>query len=417
MATVAARIAQERRTLGAMIEKRVLLAEASATLGYTGESPEGIRNDSTAGKALLGIIHSLQGIAPTASADIAAVAKSAEIPTAIPWWKIAQAAQSANGDSGVLAGNLLRLFDDAGFRHLQEPATATAPQFLSTYNHKSEYRGEDMLVRFDLATAGKEIDHVFVYLEGHEGQIGDALPVTVNGLSVKIPAAVISERIGTQESAHLQVKLVAWFKGEGDATRIFTKSEGVMWSKGEIVNNENLSTAEVGSQQWHIENAILQRLHLPVSQEAGEWTNNLGSTYHNNTEYFAVDLNIPGSSDLGAEVTAAAGGKIVDWDITTGFIKIEHRNDITINGQLQTMVWYTEYRHMNNILIPSNESEALITSGTLIGNVGKEGKASGAHLHFVVRSNGVAVDISKLLQLHGIKDANERATGTSPYKS
>jgi WD40 repeat protein len=329
---------QEQQVLAASVTRYYVavagVSDQTESLRY------GIRTDSTAGQLLLGVIEKLKGV--SASADIAAIAKSAEIVTAIPWWKIAQAAQSANGDSDVLAGNLLGLFHDAGFQHLQKPSSATSPQFLSTHQHKSEYRGEDMLVRFDLATAGKEIDHVFAYLEGSTEQIGDALPVTVNGLSVRIPTSVISERMGTLESAHLQVKLVAWFKGEGDATRIFTKTDGVLWSKG----IGDYSVRPESDPQNAIEDAILSQLanHFPV-QDAQQWKQTIGSPYHLGASRAAIDLNLltGENSDYGAPIFAIADGRIIsNPDTGLGAVTLEH--SIVVNGQ--TVTWRTRYLHL-----------------------------------------------------------------------
>lgn len=227
-----------------------MYAEAGVGTQVLGESivihsaaPEtstfGIRTDTVAGQALIGLIHRLNEASD--ALGITDIAKKAEEETAIPWWKIAQAAQSANGDKNVLAGNLIGLFNTGGFSHLQSKLPVTEPQFLSTHQHKAEYRGEDMVVRFDLATAGKEIDHTFAYLIGHGGQIGDALPVEVQNLSVKIPAALMKEKLGDQESAHVQVKIVAWFKGEGHEGRISTTTEGVMWKDTELENALNVA--------------------------------------------------------------------------------------------------------------------------------------------------------------------------------
>jgi murein DD-endopeptidase MepM/ murein hydrolase activator NlpD len=96
-----------------------------------------------------------------------------------------------------------------------------------------------------------------------------------------------------------------------------------------------------------------------------------------------IDLAAP----VGTPVYACKGGKAVSCirgDPTFGnYIILRHDNGMT-----------SVYAHLSKILI-SNGS--MVQKGDRIGLVGKTGAATGPHLHFEIRVNGVSKDPEKML--------------------
>lgn len=105
------------------------------------------------------------------------------------------------------------------------------------------------------------------------------------------------------------------------------------------------------------------------------------------TEHNGVDIG----ANLGVSVVAPADGTIIDSssDATNGnYIRISHG---IINGK--TVV--TGYAHLNSRNIVRGQK---VYKGDKIGEVGNTGRSKGAHLHFTVKENGVAVPPSKYVK-------------------
>jgi murein DD-endopeptidase MepM/ murein hydrolase activator NlpD len=96
----------------------------------------------------------------------------------------------------------------------------------------------------------------------------------------------------------------------------------------------------------------------------------------NGQVHFHAGLDLaPG---LGARVVAAQDGTVVFAQIRAGYgklIVLDHGNGIT-----------TWYGHLEQILVKPQQK---VKKGNLIGKVGQSGRATGPHLHFEVRLNGV----------------------------
>lgn len=85
------------------------------------------------------------------------------------------------------------------------------------------------------------------------------------------------------------------------------------------------------------------------------------------------------AADLDAPIRAVAGGVVVFADPYAGygnFVVIRHSEGVT-----------THYGHCDRIQVKPGQR---IQAGTIVGTVGKTGLASGPHLHFELRVNGVA---------------------------
>lgn len=119
----------------------------------------------------------------------------------------------------------------------------------------------------------------------------------------------------------------------------------------EIDTNQNLSTAEEGSDQWRRENVILSNLkeHF-ILEDPEKWRWDLGSPYHrayNTTdEFHAVDLNLgSGHSDYGESVKLVADGVIEHVNVKYGIVRIRHEITDPADSN-NTIVWYSQYTHL-----------------------------------------------------------------------
>ncbi|HEU5051408.1 MAG TPA: M23 family metallopeptidase, partial [Gemmatimonadales bacterium] len=93
---------------------------------------------------------------------------------------------------------------------------------------------------------------------------------------------------------------------------------------------------------------------------------------HEGTDYAA---------STGTAVVAAGEGTVIRAGRAGGYgnlVEIRHRNGIT-----------TRYAHLSRIV---TRKGARVSQGQLIGRVGATGLASGPHLHYEFRVNGVAKD-------------------------
>ncbi len=102
---------------------------------------------------------------------------------------------------------------------------------------------------------------------------------------------------------------------------------------------------------------------------------------HEGTDYAA---------DIGTPVRAAGEGTVVRAGKSGGYgnlIELRHRNGVT-----------TRYGHLSRILVHSGER---VSQGERIGLVGMTGLATGPHLHYEFRVNGVAQDSRRMAQQNG----------------
>ncbi len=129
------------------------------------------------------------------------------------------------------------------------------------------------------------------------------------------------------------------------------------------------------SMNGYVFNRIMQR---PVS---GEITSEFGFREHPvyGGERFHTGLDI--GANEGTPVKAAFDGTVsfVGYDDSFGnYIEISHGNNIK-----------TLYCHLQSIYTDKNDS---VEAGQTIGFVGQTGVATGPHLHFEIRINGISYD-------------------------
>jgi murein DD-endopeptidase MepM/ murein hydrolase activator NlpD len=94
-------------------------------------------------------------------------------------------------------------------------------------------------------------------------------------------------------------------------------------------------------------------------------------------------------AESGTPIHAAAGGIVVSAEGTPDYgklVKIDHGSGVE-----------TRYAHASQLLVKAGDR---VEKGQLIARVGNTGRSTGAHLHFEVRVNGVALDPRRYLQDH-----------------
>ena len=122
-----------------------------------------------------------------------------------------------------------------------------------------------------------------------------------------------------------------------------------------------------------LDNAVLTSAYgMRISPISGNWKFHKG-----------IDLAAP----EGTKVYACKGGKAVSCirgdPVFGNYIILRHDNGMT-----------SVYAHLSKILIHDGE---MVQKGAGIGLVGKTGAATGPHLHFEIRINGISKDPEKML--------------------
>lgn len=110
--------------------------------------------------------------------------------------------------------------------------------------------------------------------------------------------------------------------------------------------------------------------------------------YSNEKSSRAIHTGIDMAAREGIEVYAAAPGRVVlakDRIISGMSVVLEHLPGV-----------YSIYFHLDSIQVETGE---LVEQAQVIGTVGMSGLATGPHLHWEVRVNGVAVDPRPLTQV------------------
>ena len=95
-------------------------------------------------------------------------------------------------------------------------------------------------------------------------------------------------------------------------------------------------------------------------------------------------------AEMGTAIVAAAGGVVVYSDLHPQYgnmVEIDHGNGLV-----------SRYAHASKRLVKLGE---LVLSGGKIAEVGRTGRATGAHLHFEVRHRGVPQNPAQFLRLPG----------------
>jgi len=127
---------------------------------------------------------------------------------------------------------------------------------------------------------------------------------------------------------------------------------------------------------------------LPV--EGGLYTSNFGWRIDPFTGSKSMHEGVDFLAEPGTPVLAAAAGVVVYAEHHTQYgnmVDIDHGNNLI-----------TRYAHMRKTNVKAGD---VVQRGSTIGEVGSSGRATGPHLHFEVRENGVAQHPARFLQLPG----------------
>ncbi len=111
-------------------------------------------------------------------------------------------------------------------------------------------------------------------------------------------------------------------------------------------------------------------------------------SYSDESTARSIHTGIDFAADIGTPVLAAGRGRVVlaaDRIISGYSVVIEHMPGM-----------YTVYFHLHQLEVESGE---VVQAGQRIGTVGMSGLATGPHLHWEVRVQGVAVDPAMLTQI------------------
>jgi murein DD-endopeptidase MepM/ murein hydrolase activator NlpD len=127
---------------------------------------------------------------------------------------------------------------------------------------------------------------------------------------------------------------------------------------------------------------------LPV--EGGWYSSNYGWRIDPFTGQRTFHEGIDVVAEQGTPILAAAGGVVIYSDSHPQYgnmIEIDHGNDLI-----------TRYAHASKRSVKIGD---LVLRGARIGEVGKTGRVTGAHLHFEVRQRGAPVNPAQFLRLSG----------------
>ena len=102
---------------------------------------------------------------------------------------------------------------------------------------------------------------------------------------------------------------------------------------------------------------------------------------YNQGSYFGFHYGVDFGGGVGIEIWAPAPGRVVFADL------VELRGNLTVIDHGWGI--YSMYAHQSEILVAVGDE---VVTGQLIGRVGNTGRSSGAHLHWEVWANGVAVE-------------------------
>lgn len=105
------------------------------------------------------------------------------------------------------------------------------------------------------------------------------------------------------------------------------------------------------------------------------------------TGHMAMHEGLDFMAEAGTPIYAAADGIVAQAESTPDYgniVKIDHGSGLE-----------TRYAHAQRLLVKAGDR---VQKGQLLAEVGNTGRSTGAHLHFEVRLNGVALDPRKYLQ-------------------
>jgi murein DD-endopeptidase MepM/ murein hydrolase activator NlpD len=141
----------------------------------------------------------------------------------------------------------------------------------------------------------------------------------------------------------------------------------------------------------------------PVGVPGAKVSSGFGPRTHPVTgEYQSLHNGLDFPAPEGTPVFALSSGTVstVSSDAISGnYVKIDHG-----------MLFSTAYLHLSEILVQPGQN---VTAGTMIGRVGRTGRVTGAHLHFVVYRLGKPVDPMPYITIAVLPELARRAAAAA----
>lgn len=141
----------------------------------------------------------------------------------------------------------------------------------------------------------------------------------------------------------------------------------------------------------------------PVGVPGAKISSGYGPRTHPVTgEYQSLHNGIDFSAPEGTPVFALSSGTVttVSSDAISGnYVKIDHG-----------MLFTTGYLHLSEIFVQPGQA---VSVGTVIGRVGKTGRVTGSHLHFIVYRFGKPVDPTPYITIAVLPELARRAVATA----
>lgn len=172
-----------------------------------------------------------------------------------------------------------------------------------------------------------------------------------------------------------------------------TSVEILLFNK--YIANENKKCYIIGSKVFYFlkderlsatERAFFLDTNLKLPLEDGILSSSFGMRISPISGSWKFHEGIDLAAPLGTKVYACKRGVVIQsgYDSIYGnFIVVQH------DQQMQS-----KYAHLSEIKVTKDE---VVATGQLIGLVGMTGAATGYHLHFEIRMNGVAIDPNSIL--------------------
>ena len=222
----------------------------------------------------------------------------------------------------------------------------------------------------------------------------------LDGLALQL--GQIQARVMRLDALNDRLAKLAGFNAEDLESTLPPPGQG-----GPLLHQHNLSAEEISQQLEQLTRQLEQRSDglgvleaLLLQRKLGKDT--LPDQSPVNTAYtsssfgwrndpftgeMALHEGLDFTAQTGTPIHAAAGGIVIEAASSPDYgniVKLDHGAGLE-----------TRYAHISRFLVKPGER---VEKGQLIAEVGNTGRSTGAHLHFEVRLNGVALDPRKYLQ-------------------
>lgn len=226
--------------------------------------------------------------------------------------------------------------------------------------------------------------HSSLFAATDDARMPDSIAVQL----ADIFAADIDFHRGLRKGDHFSV-VYETLEGDGEplrAGRVLSaeffnagKSHQAMWFQ-EPANSANKTTASKGA-YYTLAGESLRKAFLASPMEFSRVTSGFKMRFHPIFQTWRAHLGTDYAAPIGTSVRSVGDGTVEFSGVQNGFgnvVIVKHRNNNT-----------TLYAHLSRINVRNGQS---VSQGQNIGAVGQTGWATGPHLHFEFRVNGVHQD-------------------------